>query len=119
MTQSTIARAIAARWRWLLAGLLLAALLMRLHGIGFGLPALNDPDELMFELGAIRMMRTLSLDPGWFGHPATTTRPRECPRSSIARTMAVSVGEVSMSDTKLPSIFISSSANCRSSASDV
>ena len=73
MTQSTIARAIAARWRWLLAGLLLAALLMRLHGIGFGLPALNDPDELMFELGAIRMMRTPSLDPGWFGHPATTT----------------------------------------------
>jgi 4-amino-4-deoxy-L-arabinose transferase-like glycosyltransferase len=60
-------------WRWLLAGLLLAALLLRLHGIGFGLPALNDPDELMFELGAWRMLRGLTLNPGWFGHPATTT----------------------------------------------
>ena len=53
--------------------ILLLAGLLRLRGIGFGLPALNDPDELMFELGAIRMLRNLSLNPGWFGHPATTT----------------------------------------------
>jgi 4-amino-4-deoxy-L-arabinose transferase-like glycosyltransferase len=55
-------------------GLLLAAsLFLRLYGIRFGLPALNDPDELTFELGALKMLRGPTLDPGWFGHPATTT----------------------------------------------
>lgn len=49
------------------------ALALRLHGIGFGLPALNDPDELIFELGATRMLTGPTLNPGWFGHPATTT----------------------------------------------
>lgn len=53
--------------------ILLVALALRLHAISFGLPALNDPDELMFELGAVRMVRGATLDPGWFGHPATTT----------------------------------------------
>lgn len=52
---------------------MLIALLVRLHGIGFGLPALLDPDELMFELGAIRLLSKHTLNPGWFGHPATTT----------------------------------------------
>lgn len=56
------------------AGLaLLLAAGLRLHGIDFGLPALNDPDELMFELGAVRMLTGGTLNPGWFGHPATTT----------------------------------------------
>ena len=55
-------------------GLILGlGLLLRLYSIEFGLPALNDPDELMFELGAIKMLRSQSLNPGWFGHPATTT----------------------------------------------
>lgn len=58
---------------WLLALILLAAMWLRLASIGFGLPALNDPDELMFELGAMRMLRGPTLNPGWFGHPATTT----------------------------------------------
>lgn len=49
------------------------ALIVRLATVRFGLPALNDPDELMFELGAMRMLREGTLDPGWFGHPATTT----------------------------------------------
>ncbi len=53
--------------------ILLAALLLRLHGIGFGLPGLYDPDELMFELGAVHMLSHATLDPAWFGHPATTT----------------------------------------------
>lgn len=53
--------------------ILLLAVLLRFASIHFGLPALNDPDELMFELGAIRMLRGLTLNPGWFGHPATTT----------------------------------------------
>jgi len=56
----------------MMAVLVLAAAL-RLRHIDFGLPALNDPDELMFEMGAIRMLRTGTLNPGWFGHPATTT----------------------------------------------
>ncbi len=55
------------------AVVLLLALLLRLRGIGFGLPGLYDPDELMFELGAIRMLSHASLDPAWFGHPATIT----------------------------------------------
>lgn len=59
--------------RWLLLAVLCGALWLRLAGIRFGLPALNDPDELMFEMGALRMLRGPTLDPGWFGHPATTT----------------------------------------------
>ncbi|QGP79714.1 glycosyltransferase family 39 protein [Sphingobium sp. CAP-1] len=57
----------------LLALILLAALWLRLASIRFGLPGLNDPDELMFELGAVRMLRGPTLNPGWFGHPATIT----------------------------------------------
>jgi len=56
-----------------LLAILGAALWLRLSGIRFGLPALNDPDELMFEMGAVRMLRGPTLNPGWFGHPATTT----------------------------------------------
>lgn len=52
---------------------LVVALFLRLHGLTFGLPALNDPDELMFEMGSIRMLSGPTLNPGWFGHPATTT----------------------------------------------
>lgn len=37
-----------------------------------GLPAINDPDELTFQLGAMKMLRN-HLDPEWFGHPALTT----------------------------------------------
>lgn len=56
-----------------LALILVVALALRLHGVGFGLPALNDPDELMFEMGSVRMLSGPTLNPGWFGHPATTT----------------------------------------------
>jgi hypothetical protein len=56
-----------------LALVLLVALLLRLNGVRFGLPALNDPDELMFEMGSVRMLSGPTLNPGWFGHPATTT----------------------------------------------
>jgi hypothetical protein len=58
---------------WLLAIILLAALAIRLYSVAFGLPALTDPDELMFELGAYRMIGGGQLNPEWFGHPATTT----------------------------------------------
>ncbi len=56
-----------------LAAVLVAAIALRLHGIQFGLPAMNDPDELMFEVAAIKMLTGPTLNPGWFGHPATTT----------------------------------------------
>lgn len=59
-------------WGPELALLLLAALL-RIGGIGFGLPALNDPDEPLFMLLAFGMLQRASFDPQWFGHPATTT----------------------------------------------
>ncbi|MBB4857434.1 hypothetical protein HNO88_000741 [Novosphingobium chloroacetimidivorans] len=62
------------RARMLALGLVfLVALLLRLNGIAYGLPALNDPDELMFEMGAVRLLSGPTLNPGWFGHPATTT----------------------------------------------
>jgi len=57
----------------MLALLALAGLIIRLYAVNFGLPGLYDPDEMMFELGAIRMLTKLTLNPGWFGHPATTT----------------------------------------------
>jgi hypothetical protein len=53
---------------WLLAIILLAALAIRLYSVAFGLPALTDPDELMFELGAYRMIDGGQLNPEWFGH---------------------------------------------------
>jgi hypothetical protein len=56
-----------------LAAVLLLALALRLHGVGFGLPALNDPDEPLFVMTALEMLRNHSLNPGWFGHPGTTT----------------------------------------------
>lgn len=66
-----------ARLRRGLGALLLAIVVLagglRWYGADFGLPALNDPDELMFQLGAVRILTSATLNPGWFGHPATTT----------------------------------------------
>lgn len=53
--------------------ILAAALGLRLYGIGFGLPALNDPDEPLFVMTALEMLRDHSLNPHWFGHPGTLT----------------------------------------------
>lgn len=57
----------------LLFAILLVAAALRVHGIGFGLPALNDPDEPLFVMTALDMLRSHSLDPHWFGHPGTIT----------------------------------------------
>jgi 4-amino-4-deoxy-L-arabinose transferase-like glycosyltransferase len=59
--------------RALLFLVLLIAAALRLRGVGFGLPALNDPDEPLFVMTAVEMLQKHSLNPGWFGHPATTT----------------------------------------------
>ncbi|HQS12791.1 MAG: hypothetical protein B7Y62_11265 [Sphingomonadales bacterium 35-56-22] len=62
------------RYRTLLIFLIISTgLFLRLYTVNFGLPAIYDPDELMFQLGAVRMLRDGNLNPGWFGHPATTT----------------------------------------------
>lgn len=61
------------RAAWLLFAILCLAFYLRIVSVRFGLPAMNDPDELIFELGALRMLRGHTLNPGWFGHPATTT----------------------------------------------
>ncbi|WP_447725246.1 glycosyltransferase family 39 protein [Sphingomonas koreensis] len=52
---------------------LLVAAAIRVHGVGFGLPALNDPDEPLFMMTALDMLRSGNPNPGWFGHPATLT----------------------------------------------
>ena len=53
--------------------ILLIAAAIRIHGVGFGLPALNDPDEPLFMMTALDMLRSGNPNPGWFGHPATLT----------------------------------------------
>jgi hypothetical protein len=59
--------------RGILLLILLLAAGLRVRGIGFGLPALNDPDEPLFMMTAVEMLRNHSLNPGWFGHPGTIT----------------------------------------------
>ncbi|MFA6117752.1 MAG: glycosyltransferase family 39 protein [Sphingomonas sp.] len=61
-----------AEWSSLLL-ILAVATGLRIHGVGFGLPSLNDPDEPLFIMTALEMLRNHSLNPGWFGHPGTTT----------------------------------------------
>lgn len=53
--------------------ILVGAAAIRIHGAGFGLPDLNDPDEPLFMMTAFDMLRGPTLNPGWFGHPATLT----------------------------------------------
>jgi len=53
--------------------ILLVALGWRLHNIGFGLPSMYDPDEPIFMITALRMLAEGTLNPGWFGHPGSTT----------------------------------------------
>jgi len=53
--------------------ILLVAAALRIHGVAFGLPALNDPDEPLFMMTALDMLRSGNPNPGWFGHPATLT----------------------------------------------
>src|SRR5665213_606470 len=57
----------------LLLLILLLALLLRLIGFTFGLPSLYDPDEPFFLITGFKLLRDHSLNPGWFGHPGTTT----------------------------------------------
>ncbi len=58
--------------KWL-ALIILAAIALRFWGISFGLPSLNDPDEPLFVVSSLTMIVGKTLNPGWFGHPGTTT----------------------------------------------
>jgi 4-amino-4-deoxy-L-arabinose transferase-like glycosyltransferase len=57
----------------LLIVILVIALVARLMGYSFGLPSLYDPDEPFFVITGLKLLRDHTLDPGWFGHPGTTT----------------------------------------------
>ncbi len=57
----------------LLLGILLLAAALRVEGVAFGFPSLYDPDEPVFVLSALQLLRGHTLNPGWFGHPGTTT----------------------------------------------
>ena len=57
----------------LLLLILAVATALRVYGLNFGLPALNDPDEPLFMMTAFDMLRNQSVNPGWFGHPGTIT----------------------------------------------
>lgn len=54
------------------SAVLLLAFCLRLYGLRAGLPSVNDSDELVFQLGALKMLRH-KLNPGWFGHPGLMT----------------------------------------------
>jgi Dolichyl-phosphate-mannose-protein mannosyltransferase len=56
-------------WVWLTA---LAALLIRVVPIGYGLPYEFDPDEYLFVSVAGHMVEHGTYDPGWYGVPAST-----------------------------------------------
>ena len=60
-------------WRLALLAVLVVAAWLRIDGIAFGMPALNVPDEPLFMMTALDMLRSANPNPGWFGHPATLT----------------------------------------------
>lgn len=62
-----------AQSRIALGSILMVALGWRLHNIAFGLPSMYDPDEPIFMITALRMLVDGTLNPGWFGHPGSTT----------------------------------------------
>ncbi len=57
----------------LLFSILAVALGFRLWGVSFGLPSLFDADEPLFVVNGVKLLKEQTLNPGWFGHPATTT----------------------------------------------
>jgi hypothetical protein len=57
----------------LLILILAVAAAARLWNVSFGLPGLYDPDEPIFMLCALKLLRDHTLNPGWFGHPGSTT----------------------------------------------
>ena len=58
---------------WLFVAIAAFALIVRLNNIAFGLPSLYDPDEPLFIVKAATLLSEGTLNPRWFGHPASTT----------------------------------------------
>jgi hypothetical protein len=58
---------------FLLSAIVLGALALRLHGVTFGLPSMYDHDEPLFAMIGVKLIAEQTLNPGWFGHPGTTT----------------------------------------------
>ena len=56
-----------------LAFVIFLGTVVRFWGISRDLPFNYDPDEPIYVGGALRMLHDHSLNPGWFGHPASTT----------------------------------------------
>lgn len=56
-----------------LAAVALTSLVLHLWGITGDLPYAPDVDEPIFLQAALRTLHHLSLNPGWFGHPGSTT----------------------------------------------
>lgn len=44
----------------------------RIYGLGFALPFIFDRDEQAFIIPAVTIVDSGNLNPGWFGHPAST-----------------------------------------------
>src|SRR3990172_4812772 len=65
-------RLLTADWVFLGAALFLG-LGLRLYGSSFDLPYVYDPDEPSFVNPALHMLQHGTLNPGWFGHPGSTT----------------------------------------------
>jgi 4-amino-4-deoxy-L-arabinose transferase-like glycosyltransferase len=58
--------------RWILGGVLVAALVLHVWGIRRDLPYLPDIDEELFAVPAVTMVATGDANPHWFGHPGST-----------------------------------------------
>jgi hypothetical protein len=56
-----------------IALILATSFALRLSAVRFGLPSLYDPDEPLFMLLGLKLLTSGSLNPGWFGHPGSTT----------------------------------------------
>lgn len=56
-----------------IAAILVLALVFRAAGVWWGLPSALDPDEPLFMMLGLKLLAGPTLDPGWFGHPGTTT----------------------------------------------
>ncbi len=58
--------------RLFLLAIILGTILLRVNGIGFGLPDYTQTDEHLFIEPVVRMIDSGSLNPGWFGHPGSS-----------------------------------------------
>lgn len=73
---------------------MLLALALRLITIAWGLPSALDPDEPLFLMLGLKLLAGPTLDPGWFGHPGTTTIYVTAAVQAVLIAVARATGEV-------------------------